>query len=578
MTLSPVFRAGAFLLALVLLFLRPAVGSTQVSDPVQLALLDLMENKPMPGQGPALARPVDLAIERHVVELYAQRGMRPLWVSQAGPDAKALTIVNTLNASFDEGLNPEEYFVPAISRLWRSTTPGELAQLDILLTRGLSAYLEDMAHGRAEPCQLDPQLFATARENGTSKPGQLIAQAAQAPDLEQFLQQQPPAHNAYRLLRTALARYRALAEKGGWPRVSAGPSIKPGMSDSRIPAVRQLLTILGDYSGSAGQAVLFDPELVAAVQRFQVRHNLTSDGVLGKKTQVAMNVPVAERIEQIMINMEVWRWLPHTLTGKQLYVNIAGYYLKVLQDERVEFESPVIVGQILHKTPVFSDDIRYLEFNPYWNIPASIAKNEIVPEMIKDPGYLRKNNIRILAGWDENGPEVDPATIDWRKVGGGINRYRLRQDPGPDNALGRVKFVLPNHYDVYLHDTPKHELFKRDDRAFSHGCIRVSRPVELAWYLLSGDDKNWTREKMDKIMASGKRTIILLKKPMPIHILYRTVDVNPDSGAVSFYKDVYGRDALLGQALFPKGSGRICKYPPVSAASSPANTAATPQK
>ena len=563
MSLHRVFWVFTCLLAFFFLF-YPVTGRAQVTDPVQLALMDIMENKPAPGKEPALARPADLSVEQHIMELYARREMCPLWVGSEGPGAKALTIANALNASFDEGLNPDDYAMPAISRLWQSKKPAELAQLDILLTQGLSAYLTDMAYGRTEPCLLDPQLFATTGENVINEPGQLILQASQAPDLDLFLQAQVPAHDAYRLLRTALARYRTLADQGGWPHIEPGPSIKPGMEDPRVPAVRNLLTINGDYSGADSSSPWLDPELVAAVQRFQVRHNLNSDGVIGKKTLAAMNVPVAERIEQILINMELWRWLPHKLDGKQLYVNIAGFYLQARHDELVEFATPVIVGKVYHKTPVFSDQIRYIEFNPYWNIPASIARNEIVGEVQKDPDYLRKNNIRIFNGWGDNDFEVDPATIDWRSIGGKIKRYRLRQDPGPDNALGRVKFALPNRYDVYLHDTPKHELFKQEDRAFSHGCIRVNRPVELAHYLLSGDDRAWTMERIQQILDQGKRTIILLKKPVPVHILYRTVAVDPASGAVSFFKDVYGRDALLRQALFPKGSALLCKYPSIS--------------
>jgi murein L,D-transpeptidase YcbB/YkuD len=559
-----IHRICACLLGIFFLSLHPVTGSTLVNDPVQLALMDIMENKPAPGTEPVLAQPVDLPIEQHVIELYAQREMRPLWVSLEGPGDKALTIANTLNASFDEGLNPDDYSVPAISRLWSSRTPSGLAQLDILLTQGLSAYLRDMAYGRAEPCLLDPQLFATARENVENYPGQLVLLASQAPDLERFIQDQAPVHDSYRLLRTALARYRAIAARGGWPHVPPGPSIKPGMEDPRVPAVRSLLMINGDYSGAEDSSQLLDPELTAAVQRFQVRHNLNSDGIVGKNTLAAMNVPVAERIDQILINMELWRWLPHKLEGKQIYVNIAGFYLQARQDEQVEFATQVIVGKVYHKTPVFSDQIRYLEFNPFWNIPPSIARKEIVPEMLKNPAYLRENNIRMFYGWDDNGQEVDPATIDWWKLGGKINRYRLRQDPGSNNALGKVKFVFPNQHDVYLHDTPAHELFSRDDRAFSHGCIRVSRPLELAYYLLNGDDQSWSMERIQKILNEGRRTIILLKKPVPIHILYRTVTVDKDSGAVSFFKDVYGRDALLQQALFPKGNARLCKYPPVS--------------
>lgn len=563
MPLHHALRACA-LLTLFSLIASPAEVFAQVSDPVQLALMDIMESKPAPGEGPHLSGAANLAVEQEIVELYARREMRPLWVSLEGPGAKSQIIANALNASFDEGLSPDDYSVPAIAGLWQSKKPTELAQLDILLSQGLAAYLTDMAYGRAEPCLLDPQLFASARVNARNTPGQLVSLAAQAPDLEDFLQEQIPAHLAYRQLRSALALYRTIAAEGGWPTIPEGPSIKPGMEDPRLPQIRTLLRVTGDdLNGTDSPSLRLDPELTAAVQRFQERHNLNSDGVIGKNTLAAMSVPATERIDQILINMELWRWLPHRLEGRQLYVNIAGFYLQARQEGQVEFSSPVIVGKVYHKTPVFSDEIRYVEFNPFWNIPSSIARKEIAPEVLKDPAYLRKNHIRVFDGWSDNGPEVDPASINWRKLGGRINRYRLRQDPGADNALGRVKFVLPNRYDVYLHDTPAHELFRRDDRAFSHGCIRVGRPVELAKYLLANDDRAWTAEKIEKILTEGKRTIILLKNPVPIHILYRTVAVDEASGTVSFFKDVYGRDALLRQALFPHGSARICKYPPL---------------
>ncbi|RJX20198.1 MAG: hypothetical protein C4563_06605 [Desulfobulbus sp.] len=564
MSRHSVSRSCVLLVFLLFFSPGPGAGTTQINDPIQLALMDIMENKAAPGTEPALALPADQTIEEHIVELYAQREMRPLWIGREGPGRAALTIANTLNSSFDEGLNPDDFFVPDIFRLWSSTKPVELARLDILLTQGLSAYLRDMAYGRAEPCLLDPHLFASDRENVGNDSGRLILEAIQAQDLERFLHDQIPAHDAYRLLRSALARYRSIAEQGGWPAIPPGPSIKPGMEDARIPAVRQLLAINGDSSDDRDSGLLFDPELVATVQRFQARHNLNTDGIIGKNTLAAMNVPVEERIDQILINMELWRWLPHRLEGKRIYVNIAGFHLQARQDERVEFSSPVIVGKVYHKTPVFSDRIRYLEFNPYWNIPTSIVKNEIVGEVLKDPAYLRKNNIRIFDGWNDNGPEVDPATLNWPKLGGKVNRYRFRQEPGPDNALGRVKFVFPNRHDVYLHDTPTRALFSRDDRAFSHGCIRVQRPIELAFYLLRGDDASWTMERVQQIVEGGKRTVIVLKKPVPIHIVYRTVAVDPQSGEVSFFKDVYGRDALLQQALLPRGGSRLCKYPSLS--------------
>ncbi len=273
-----------------------------------------------------------------------------------------------------------------------------------------------------------------------------------------------------------------------------------------------------------------------------------------------MNTPVEDHIRRIILNMERWRWLPHTLDGQRLMVNIAGFRLAGIQDEQREITMRVIVGKVYHKTPVFSHTMRYLEINPFWNIPDSIAINEIVPKMIHDPNYLQKKHIRIFSGWQNNAREINPQSIDWQTIGSSIKRYRLRQDPGPDNALGTIKFMFPNRYNVYLHDTPGHRLFKRNKRSFSHGCIRVSDPQGLAMYLLGKDGKNWSRQKIQSLIGTGKRLVVPLQHPFPVHILYRTVFVDPKDGAVHFFEDIYGRDALLAEALFTNGQPAQCRY------------------
>lgn len=543
----------------------PLQASSPATDPVQVALIDLLDNRAIPNDFNQLFQNGYFAWDQKLVELYEQQDMKPLWITSAGPDEKARIIANALIASYGEGLDPENYFIAAITRLWTSTSPSELALLDILLTHGLKEYLNDMAYGRAEPCQLDPKLFAAARDSLNNDSPQLVLEAYQAADLERFLHSQIPAHSSYQLLRNALAEYRMIAEQGGWQEIQAGsPLIKPGNEDQRVPAIRSRLAVTKDFTGTALSSSLYDEPLEDAVKRFQARHNLKVDGVVGPNTFKAMNVPVEKRIDQILINLERWRWLPHNLAGNRIFVNIAGFYLRAAFNEKEVFSMPVIVGKVYHKTPVFSDRIRYIEFNPFWNIPNSIAKNEILPDLLKNPAYLQENNIRLFDGWAENAPEIDPSTINWRETGRGITRFRLRQDPGPDNSLGRVKFVFPNRFNVYMHDTPARNLFELDDRAFSHGCIRVSKPIEFALYLLSLDDGEWSMEKIQQILDSKKRTIVVLKKPIPVHILYRTVIVDPDTGTISFYTDIYGRDSLLLQALFPRGATEVCKYPPIN--------------
>jgi murein L,D-transpeptidase YcbB/YkuD len=303
-------------------------------------------------------------------------------------------------------------------------------------------------------------------------------------------------------------------------------------------------------------SAVFDTALEEAVKRFQQRHNLTPDGAVGKQTLAAMNVPVETRIDQIVINMERYRWLKRTLMGDRLVaVNIAGFEAVAGKPGKFDVTMPVIVGKTYHETPVFSDTIKYVVFNPYWNLTPSIARNETLPKLKKDSHYLKKHNMRIFKGWGPDAPELDATKIDWSKVSKkDMNRYRVRQDPGPDNALGTLKLVFPNKYNVYLHDTPAHGLFKKEQRAFSHGCIRMDRPAEMAAWVLGGEEKGWSLARVNEIIASRKRQVVVLDQPVPVYILYRTAFVNPEDHTLYFYEDIYGRDKLLAKALFGPGN------------------------
>ncbi|MCI5120860.1 MAG: hypothetical protein D3908_06665, partial [Candidatus Electrothrix sp. AUS4] len=245
--------------------------------------------------------------------------------------------------------------------------------------------------------------------------------------------------------------------------------------------------------------------------------------------------------------------------GRRIFVNIAGFRLVGMNDRQVEITMPVIVGKVQHKTPVFNDVMTYIEINPYWNIPSSIARNEIVPKVLENPLYLQEQRIRIFADWQAEAAEVMPESIDWQNIGGGINQFRLRQDPGPGNALGTIKFMFPNNNNVYMHDTPTHGLFRRAKRAFSHGCIRLSRPLDLADYILSNDHQMVMREQLKAQIASHERKIFVLNQPLPVHLIYRTARVDRSTGAAYFYDDIYGRDARLAAALFPQKESK-CRY------------------
>ncbi len=505
--------------------------------------------------------PANPSLDDIVHQLYQENNFSPLWIQRNGQRNKAATIVKILADSWTEGLHPEDYLLPSIHSLWYRTSPQALAQLDILLTKGLARYTSDIQGGRINPCMLNPQLFAAARGKEVNI-YQLLQQAVAASDLAGFMKNLLPAHNEYRLLKEALSRYRNIASASTWSPIAYGPVLRPGMKDSRVPSIIKRLQAGGDLPDTIIPTMQYTEETAAGIVSFQKRFNLAADGVVGDKTLAALNISPNSLIKRILINLERWRWLPHKLQGLHIFVNIASFQLTAFNDNNPPLHMPVIVGKVYNKTPVFSDLMRYIVFNPYWNIPLSIAAEEMVPSQIENPDYLTEHNIKIFKGWDASSPAIDPDTLDWVNLGNKIRNYRLRQEPGPGNALGRLKFIFPNKYNIYLHDTPTQNLFNRHQRAFSHGCIRVSDPEKLALYLLQGNRQQWNVENIRQQLGTGKRKVVVLDNPVPVHILYRTVYVDPETHAVHFYPDIYGRDSELLSSFFTEANERICLYPP----------------
>jgi len=318
------------------------------------------------------------------------------------------------------------------------------------------------------------------------------------------------------------------------------------MTDPRVPAIRARLSLTDGASGNvaAPEAQTYDNALIESVKRFQASQGLDVDGVIGSTTIVAMNVPVQDRIESIILAMERLRWMPEDLGQQYLIVNIAGFELRRINAGQVEERMAVVVGKPYHRTPVFSDRIRFLEFNPYWNVPPDITIKEELPTLRKSPASLAAQGFEAVRG-DQ---VIDLGSVDWSTFGAGHFPYQLRQRPGANNALGRVKFMFPNPHNVYLHDSPAQSLFGRNVRAFSHGCIRLSRPLELAEQVLRVSGvKGWTKDRINDVVASTKTTVVNLREPLPVHITYLTAWV--DDGVVNFRQDIYGHDAKLLAAL-----------------------------
>ncbi|MEQ8497208.1 MAG: L,D-transpeptidase family protein, partial [Gammaproteobacteria bacterium] len=419
------------------------------------------------------------------------------------------------------------------------------AARELLASEALARLAFTLHFGKANPAALDAN-FNYSRGFGATDPVAWLRAAIEGDRLAATLAALRPPGPYYARLVAALAMHRALAARGGWPRVPAGDTLEPGMRDARVPSLRARLHAGGEVLPmvASAEAEVYDDALADAVRIFQYRHGLTVDALVGPATLAALNVPVAARIATLRVNLERLRWVFRDIGERYVAVNIASFGAAYLVDGAVQWSARAIVGRPYRQTPVFRDTINYLELNPTWTVPPTILRKDILPRLRTDPGYLVEKRLRVI---DPNGGPVDPATIDWRAVRAASFPYLLRQEPGPDNALGRIKFMFPNRHAVYLHDTPQRQLFARAERVFSSGCIRVENPLALATLLLA-DDPAWDRAALEAAIARGRTERVRLARPVPILLLYLTAFADPH-GALHFRDDVYGRDAPVLRAL-----------------------------
>ena len=478
-------------------------------------------------------------------QMYAARGYEPLWSVEA-----IVAFSDALDRLEADGLTPGDYrFAEIAPQLgtpdMSALGPAEAAEVDILLTEAFVRATYNLYFGKADPQRLDPDINFARSYTGEDPAPFLLEHIAQARIGEVFDWARPK-NERFEWLQQGLARYRAYQAGGGWEPIPSGETLKPGQSDPRVVLVRKRLAVTGDLPASAtgsDDPARFDDALEAAVKRFQARHGIEVDGVIGAGTLAAMNVPVADRIDQIRVNLERGRWTLHEAYDQFLVADIAGFDVYWVKDGEIFWKEQIQVGKEYTKTPVFKGEIRYLDFNPTWTIPPGILRRSVIPGLKKDPGYLDKKGYQLLT---LDGKPVDSKTVDWNSLNG--FPYMVRQPPGPDNALGQVKFMFPNPHFVFLHDTNHRELFDRSKRSFSSGCIRVRNPFELAERLLAGQGE-WTREKIDTVVASGRTTRVNLNRPMRIIIAYNTARVPTEGSQVHFRPDIYKRDAKVLAAL-----------------------------
>jgi murein L,D-transpeptidase YcbB/YkuD len=423
-----------------------------------------------------------IAAVNMVTEVYERRRFEPLWRSARQVDS----LLEVIEDSYLEGLDPEDYHAEAVQAARTALADpdalsgAERAALDMLLTDSVARLGFHLRFGKVDPVALDPQ-WNLERDLVSRDPAATIEAAIESSSMRQFSAQALPRVFLYDRLKRALADYRAIAAAGGWPTVPPGPVLRPGAADARVAVLAARLAVTGDLDGAAAseQIAPYDGALVAAVQRFQARHGLAQDGVVGPATRAALNVPVERRIDQIRANLDRARWVLFEPESEFLVVKIAGFRLYHVRRGEVVWRTRVQVGLPYRRTPVFRATMRYVVFNPTWTVPPGILQADVLPAVRRDPEYLAARNMDVF---DSAGMLVDPATVDW--AGRRSFPYRFVQRPGPNNALGRVKFMFPNEHHVYLHDTPSRDLFDRDSRAFSSGCIRVEESLELAERLL----------------------------------------------------------------------------------------------
>lgn len=544
-------------LTLLLPFCAPSLAIAQpVTTGLKLALEQMLRSEAPPPQ--LLQGPKMLPLDEQVRGFYQGRDYQPVWLSDRGTASQLPVLLEALRASSDEGLCPDRYQLRTLEGylgLWADSGRRGKAlpqswqpQLELLLTQAYFRYASDLIGGQIEPAKVHPDWRLPSREADL---GKLLAYALEADRLGSVLRDLVPSHPSYLRLRQALVRYRELAARGGWEPFPEGETLRPGKPDPRLHQLRSRLAIEGDYpewSGTDGPKV-FDVETVQALKRFQQRQGLAIDGVLGPRTLAELNVTAHQRVRQIELSLERWRWLPKSLGERYLMVNIAGFQLQVIENDQVALEMPVIVGTGYRKTPVFSARMTYLEFAPTWSVPPTILREDKLPKIKANPGYLAEHRFEIIPYAGRGGAPLDPASIDWSRTTPRNFPGMLRMRPGPWNPLGRVKFMFPNPYSVYLHDTNERHLFDNNIRTFSSGCIRIQRPDELALYLLEPD--GWDAARVEAAMALPKTKRVDLSRGLPVHILYWTAWVDQQN-RVQFRRDLYQQDLDLEFALAAK--------------------------
>ncbi len=494
-------------------------------------------------------------LQTNLIRFYRLRQFEPAWVDRYGLLPEGAMALAMLKQAGRQGLFDTDYHSPWLNDLLDGmiTRPviigaafdGKQVQLDLTITGMVLRYAYHHSRGHTEPRMIGRE--GPGELNPTSDLAVALVEALGRGRLEAFFEQLEPRHKAYRALRHSLPRYQRIQAAGGWGVIDEGHALTKGDCGPRVAQLRHRLILSGDIRmTSEGTADCFGGNLAAAVSSFQQRHGLSADGVAGPRTLAALNIPVAQRIRQIQLSLERWRWLPHDLGSRYVLVNIPAFQMQVVEEGRVIKTMRTIVGQQDRPTPALASVMTYLEINPYWHVPAKIAREDLLPKIQANPSYLTRQKIRVFESWAESARELDPRAIDWSSLSADYFPFRLRQEPAGRNALGRVKFMFPNEVSVYIHDTPSKGLFRKPSRPFSSGCVRVEEPLALVSLLLNR--QGWDQERLAAAVASNERQIVILDEPVPVYLVYMTAWAAAP-GEIHFQEDIYGHDQTLAGSL-----------------------------
>ena len=482
---------------------------------------------------------VTLKNRAYIERFYASKNYAPVWTNQQD----VTLFLQALTHAPDEGLEASAYNLSLLMVLNAQTkTPEEAAAFEILLTDAFFRYSADLRVGRLSPKQAEGA-DNWKLEVQTFDPASYLEQALSSNTLTQALADLPPPHAEYAALRSMLREYREkAAAMPTWPVIADGPKLEAGMSDPRVPTLRDRLRLTGELpEGGDMSSTLMDSAVVAALKQFQADHGLLDDGVLGKRAITALNMSPKHRVLQIIANMERWRWLPREMELTRIMINIPGQELDVFDENAPVMSMRIIVGSRTNKTPSLRSKVTSLTLNPTWTLPYSIASKEVLPKLKKNPNYLHEQDMHIVEG------EEYPEFVDWTQYGQRNFPYTIRQAAGARNPLGLIKFNMPNSDDIYLHDTNNRGLFSRSDRALSHGCIRLQQPMDLALFTLRNQSR-WSKETLTKAIDTKTTQSVMVPSPVPVYLLYWTAWKDA-KGTTQFREDIYGRDQRLLTAL-----------------------------